>query len=188
MIEKVTRTVSLFLSHLAVEEGGDGEVPSGIGGHAEAQEGPDPVVVERRDEHRGGAARAEDVRPRPLVQPVVDVVDVTEENTTKLSVRFSAHPHKPNLSPRHTVAQQHGYIFTLALRSDSGRVMVGWLSWGGKEFDLAQAISWMTEPKRRNVQLKASPAAFQYGPSSPSSTSNHCHQSTSQASPISPSC
>jgi hypothetical protein len=63
-------------AHLAVEERGDGEVPRGVGGHAEAQEGPDPVVVEGRDEHRGGAAGAEDVRPCPLVQPVVDVVDV----------------------------------------------------------------------------------------------------------------
>jgi len=38
---------------------------------------------------------------------------------------------------------------------------------------LAQAISWMTDPKRRKVQLKAKPMAFQYGPSKPSSTSNH---------------
>jgi hypothetical protein len=59
-----------------VEDGGDGEVPRGVGGHDQAQEGPDPVVVKRRDEHRGGAAGAEDVGPRPLVQLVVDVVDV----------------------------------------------------------------------------------------------------------------
>ena len=59
-----------------MDEGGDGEVPRGVGGHDEAQERPDPVVVERRDEHRRGAAGAEDVRPRPLVQLVVDVVDV----------------------------------------------------------------------------------------------------------------
>ena len=30
-----------------------------------------------------------------------------------------------------------------------------------KVIDLAQAISWMTDPKRRKVQLKANPAAFQ---------------------------
>lgn len=34
-------------------------------------------------------------------------------------------------------------------------------------------MSWMTDPKRRKVQLKANPTAFQYGPSNPSSTSNH---------------
>jgi len=62
--------------YLAVDEGGDGEVPGGVGGHDEAEEGPDPVVVEGGDEHGGGAAGAEDVGPRPLVQLVVDVVDV----------------------------------------------------------------------------------------------------------------
>lgn len=55
------------LRYLAVEEGGDGEVPGGVGGHDEAEEGPDAVVVEGRDEDGGGAARPEDVRPRPLV-------------------------------------------------------------------------------------------------------------------------
>jgi hypothetical protein len=46
--------------------------------------------------------------------------------------------------------------------------------WKRSKQDLAQAISWITDPKRRKVQLKAKPAAFQYGPSKPSSTSNHC--------------
>jgi len=69
---KIVRAVC----YLAVDEGGDGEVPGGVGGHDEAEEGPDPVVVEGGDEHGGGAAGAEDVGPRPLVQLVVDVVDV----------------------------------------------------------------------------------------------------------------
>jgi hypothetical protein len=80
-------------AHLAVDERGDGEVPRGVGGHAEPQEGPDPVVVEGRDEHRGGAAGAEDVRPCPLVQPVVDVVDVAARRHTQrcsVSPRFSS--------------------------------------------------------------------------------------------------
>jgi hypothetical protein len=64
-------------SYLAVDGGGDGEIPGGVGGHAEAEEGPDAVVVEGGDEDGGGAARPEYVRPCPLVQPVVDVVDVT---------------------------------------------------------------------------------------------------------------
>ena len=73
-------------SHLAVDERGDGEVPRGVGGHAEPQEGPDPVVVEGRDEHRGGAAGAEDVRPGPFVVLVVDVVDVAARSSTDRSV------------------------------------------------------------------------------------------------------
>jgi len=40
--------------------------------------------------------------------------------------------------------------------------------------DLAQAMSWITDPNKRKVQLNASPSAFQYEPSNPSSTSNHC--------------
>ena len=59
-----------------MEERGDGDVPGGVGGHDEAEEGPDPVVVEGGDEDGGGAAGAEDVGPRPLVEAVVDVVDV----------------------------------------------------------------------------------------------------------------
>lgn len=39
---------------------------------------------------------------------------------------------------------------------------------------LAQAISCMTEPKRRKVQLKSRPTFLQCFPRSPSSTSNHC--------------
>lgn len=37
-------------------------------------------------------------------------------------------------------------------------------------------MSWITDPKRRKVQLKANPMAFQYGPSKPSNTSNHCKE------------
>ena len=66
---------------------GDGEVPGGVGGHAEAEEGTDAVVVEGWDEHGGGAASAEDVRPCPLVQPVVDVVDVAARHEFS-SVQF----------------------------------------------------------------------------------------------------
>lgn len=33
----------------------------------------------------------------------------------------------------------------------------------------------MTDPNSRKVQLKAKPTAFQYGPSNPSRTSNHCN-------------
>lgn len=36
-------------------------------------------------------------------------------------------------------------------------------------------MSWITDPNKRKVQLNASPNAFQYDPSKPSSTSNHCY-------------
>jgi hypothetical protein len=140
--------------HLAVDEGSDGEVPGGVGGHAEAEEGPDAVVVEGGYEHGGGAARAEYVRPRPLVQPVIDVVDV------------AAMKKKSTVSP-------------LSSSSDTVTAMAAAIN-RGISTHLAQAISWMTEPKRRNVQLKASPAAFQYGPRSPSRTSNHWSTSQKQ--------
>lgn len=65
-----------------MEKGSNSEVPRRVGGHDEAEERPDPVVVERRDEHSGGAASAEDVCPRPLVQPVVDVVDVAAHHAS----------------------------------------------------------------------------------------------------------
>jgi hypothetical protein len=137
-------------SHLAVDEGSDGEVPGGVGSHGEAEEGPDAVVVEGGDERGGGAARAEDVRPRPLVQPVIDVVDVAamKKNSTV----------SPLSSSSDTVT---------ALAAAINRAI---------STHLAQAISWMTEPKSRNVQLKASPAAFQYGPR----TSNHWSTSQKQ--------
>ena len=38
-------------TYLAMEKGSNGEVPRRLGGHDNAQEWPDPVVVERRDEH-----------------------------------------------------------------------------------------------------------------------------------------
>lgn len=62
--------------YLAVDEGGNGEVPCCIGGHAETQKRPHSVIVERRNEHCGCAARSENVRPGSLVQPIVDVVYV----------------------------------------------------------------------------------------------------------------
>lgn len=53
--------------NLAMDEGGNGEVPSGVGGHAQAEEGPDTVIVEGGYEHRRRAAGSEDVRPCALV-------------------------------------------------------------------------------------------------------------------------
>jgi len=38
---------------------------------------------------------------------------------------------------------------------------------------LAQAMSWITDPKRRKVQLKINPRFLQCFPNNPSNTSNH---------------
>ena len=69
-----------------MRDGRNGEVPRGVGSHEEAEEGPDPVVVEGGDEHGGGAAGAEDVRPGPFVVLVVDVVDVAARSSMDRSV------------------------------------------------------------------------------------------------------
>lgn len=53
------------------------EVPSGVSGHPEAKKRPNPVVVERWYEHRRGTASPKYVRPCPLVQIIVYVVNVT---------------------------------------------------------------------------------------------------------------
>ena len=89
--ERRASTDQLTASHsqriyLTVRDGRNGEVPRGVGGHEEAEEGPDPVVVEGGDEHGGGAAGAEDVRPGSFVVLVVDVVDVAARSSTDRSV------------------------------------------------------------------------------------------------------
>ena len=50
-----------------MKEGSNGEIPGGVGGHDEAKERPNSVVVKRRYEHRGSAACAEYVCPSSLV-------------------------------------------------------------------------------------------------------------------------
>lgn len=67
-----------------MHEGGDGEIPGGVGGHAEAEEGPNAVVVEGRYEHGGGAAGSEDIRPCALVKSIIYVVDVAVSSPTPL--------------------------------------------------------------------------------------------------------
>ena len=79
-----------MVCYLAVDDGGDGEVPGGVGGHAEAKEGPYPVVVVGGYEHGRRAAGAKYVRPCPLVQPVVDVVYVAAPSPTPIKQSFHA--------------------------------------------------------------------------------------------------
>ena len=103
-----------------------------------------------RYEDCGGTTSSKYISPSPFVQSVVDIVNVTvfHQEPTKLV-------HKQPKKPSSDFIQVREWKFR-------------------KDLYLAQAISWMTDPNRRKVQLKASPTAFQYGPSRPSSTSNHC--------------
>lgn len=71
--------------YLAVEKGGNGEIPGGVSGHEEAEEGPHPIIVEGWDEHCRRTARPKYVRPSPLVQVVVYIVYVTETNDNQSS-------------------------------------------------------------------------------------------------------
>lgn len=101
-------------TNLAVDKGGDGDVPSGVGGHTQTQKGPNPVVVEGGNEDGGGATGSKYVSPGSLVQMVVDIVDVAgttnqldngseeEEGAVEgKSQGFPVRPQKPikNLEP-----------------------------------------------------------------------------------------
>lgn len=132
-----------------MDNSGYGQVPGRISGHAKAKKRPNTVVVKGRNEHSGGAASSKNIGPCSLIQSVVDVVNVTVfiRKKQRLDVNI-----KQNRTP--VVI----FIFSIEVKI---------------RCYLAQAISCMTDPNRRKVQLNASPTAFQYGPSNPSSTSNH---------------
>lgn len=59
-----------------MENGGNGEVPSSVGGHQESKERPDSVVVEGRNEDCGCTTSSEYVCPCPLVQIIIYVIYV----------------------------------------------------------------------------------------------------------------
>ena len=62
------------MTHLPMEERCNGEIPSGVRGHYQAEEGPDSVVSKWRNEDRGGTASSKYVSPCPLVQIVIYVI------------------------------------------------------------------------------------------------------------------
>lgn len=72
------RLLNIESFYLAMGKGSYGHIPCSVSGHHEAQEWPDSVVVERRDEDRCCTACPKDVSPSSLVQIVVYVVYVTE--------------------------------------------------------------------------------------------------------------
>ena len=144
--------VDLNFNYLAVNKRCNSHIPSCVGRHSKPKKWPNSVVVKRRNEHCGGTASSKNISPCPLVKFVIYVVDIA--------------------------------VITQIIHSNQcinrTNIQKLWESRGEyknrKETrtNLAQAISCMTEPNRRKVQLKANPTAFQVGPSNPSSTSNHC--------------
>lgn len=151
-----------LISHLTMEDWGNGEVPSSVSGHYKAQKGPDSVVVKRRNKDCGGTTSSEDVSPSPLVQIVIYVIYVAATNIdiywSLYFLYFKALHLKKYRSKLDTV---------------KARVRDACMHKCVYRWYLAQAISWITDPNRRNVQLNANPTFLQCFPSNPSRTSNH---------------
>ena len=141
-----------------MDQGCNGQVPSGVGGHAKPKKRPNSVIVERGYENGRSTTSSEYVCPCPLVQMIVYVVYIAAYITQDTSTSKY-----PNCCI---------YIIKIHVLKHNFMGYVTNFEWN--QAHLAQAMSCITEPKRRNVQLKASPTAFQCGPKSPSSTSNHC--------------
>ena len=91
--------LNLLFFYLAVNKGSYGQVPGRIGGHPKAQKRPNAVVVKGGYENCGCAASSKNIGPCPLVQFVIDVVNITvikqvktmvkkKEKRMKLSFRF----------------------------------------------------------------------------------------------------
>ena len=72
-----------------MDKGSNGEIPSSVGGHNEAQEWPNSVIMEGGDEDSCSTASSKDISPSPLVKIVVYVVDVTKIKTnTQWQTKF----------------------------------------------------------------------------------------------------
>lgn len=80
-------------NYLAVDKGGDGHVPSSVSGHPKPQKGPNPVVMERRDENSCCTTSSKNISPCSLVQMIVDVINIADENT-KQTLNNKANPDK----------------------------------------------------------------------------------------------
>ena len=67
----------ILLSYLSVDKGSNGHIPSSVSSHHKTKKRPNSVIVKRRNEDSGSTASAKDIRPSPLVQIVVYVIDIT---------------------------------------------------------------------------------------------------------------
>lgn len=82
--------------YLAMYKGGNGHIPGGVSGHAEAEKRPDSVVMKGRDEHSGGTASTKNISPCSLIQSVVDVVNVTVLIRKNKIIDFEIKQTEPN--------------------------------------------------------------------------------------------
>ena len=136
-----------LLIYLAMNNSCYSQVPCRVSGHSKSKKWTDTVIVERGYEHSCSTASSKNIGPSPFVQLVIYVVDVTvgiKKNAKIVIIKLKPVSDYPKLHAK----------------------MKRWSC-------LAHAISCITAAKRSMVQLKPSPTAFQYGPSNPSSTSNH---------------
>ena len=81
-MDKILEVHICFFVYLAMEEGGNGEVPCSVCGHHQAKEGPNSVVVEGWDEDCSCTACTKDICPGSLVQPIIYVVYVAVTRQT----------------------------------------------------------------------------------------------------------
>jgi hypothetical protein len=109
--------------------------------------------VKWRDEDCSCTACAKDICPCSLIQLVINVVDIAIHS--QLQTTHS----KTWVFRQSKWHEWHNRLKHLGEK-------ICWY--------LAQAMSCITDPKRRKVQLNASPTFLQCLPSNPSSTSNHC--------------
>jgi len=148
------QAADLNFSYLAVNKRCNSHIPSGVGGHSKSKKRPHSIVVKWRNEHGGGTAGSKNISPCPLVKFVIYVVYIAVIT--------------PIMHSNQCIKQIP--FFNKYWKSRKDKLQ----NRKGTRTDLAQAISCITEPNMRKVQLKANPTAFQAGPSNPSSTSNHC--------------
>ena len=66
-----------------MKEGGNGEIPSSVGGHEQAKKGPNSVVVKGRNKHSGGTACSKYVCPSPLVQVIIYVIYIAANTNNR---------------------------------------------------------------------------------------------------------
>lgn len=66
-----------FFFYLAMNKSSCGHVPSRIGGHPKTNKRPNPIVVERGNEHCCSTASSKNIGPSSLIQTVIDIVNIT---------------------------------------------------------------------------------------------------------------
>ena len=144
-----------------MEERGNGEIPCSVGGHYKAKKWPDSVIVKWRNKDCGCTTSPKDVSPSPLVQVIIYVIYVAATSKQKI----------PN--SRELIVRGAWLIPPYLFGPNNFKIWIQIRAKSQMSRYLAQAMSWMTDPNRRKVQLNAKPTFLQCFPRSPSRTSNH---------------